>query len=202
MLRLKRSGERRRGLPAVLALGLGFVVLGCDEPPTVVNAVPPGVDQRAVLAEQRKEKEEPTAIGEAGVGGSTEPKADVLPDVTPALATAKGETKATKSGVKYTTIKEGSGVAARAGQRVKVHYVGTLDDGRKFDSSRDRGTPAEFLIGVGKVIRGWDEAVPGMKIGEVRKLDIPASAGYGAQGNGPVPPNADLHFEIELVDVN
>src|SRR5206468_3795974 len=94
-------------------------------------------------------------------------------DLPPALPTAKGEVKTTPSGVKYETIKPGNGAVAKAGQRVTVHYVGTLEDGRKFDSSRDRDKPATFSIGTGDVIKGWDEAVPGMKIGEVRKLIVP-----------------------------
>ena len=83
-----------------------------------------------------------------------------------------------------------------------MHYVGTLEDGRKFDSSRDRNAPSTFPIGTGAVIRGWDEAVPGMRIGERRKLTVPPSAGYGAQGKPPsIPANATLSFDIELMNV-
>jgi FKBP-type peptidyl-prolyl cis-trans isomerase len=128
---------------------------------------------------------------------------NVLPGLLPAEPTAKGEVKTTISGVKYETIKEGTGPTAKAGQRLTVHYVGTLDDGRKFDSSRDSGKPFPVEIGTGKVIKGWDEAIPGMKVGEVRKLTIPPTAGYGAQGSGErVPPNATLHFEVELISAD
>jgi FKBP-type peptidyl-prolyl cis-trans isomerase FkpA len=98
-------------------------------------------------------------------------------------------------------IKVGTGAEAKAGQKVSVHYVGTLTDGNKFDSSRDRGKPFEFGLGAGQVIKGWDQGVAGMKIGGVRKLTIPPHLGYGARGTpgGPIPPNATLVFEVELL---
>jgi FKBP-type peptidyl-prolyl cis-trans isomerase len=191
--------NRTRLLHGLFVAGVGLATCGCEDPP-LVTAVPPGVPSRSIA--DIKEKEEPQAIGEAG---STGPAAEVkatVPDIPPALPTAKGEVKTTASGVKYETLKEGHGAVVKAGQRVTVHYVGKLDDGREFDSSRRRDKPAEFLIGIGKVIKGWDEAVPGMKIGEVRKLDVPAAAGYGALGNQAIPPNADLHFEIEMINTN
>jgi FKBP-type peptidyl-prolyl cis-trans isomerase len=96
----------------------------------------------------------------------------------------------------------GSGAEAKAGQTVSVHYVGTLLDGRKFDSSRDRGTPFKFPLGAGRVIQGWDRGVAGMKIGGKRKLTIPPELAYGARGFPPViPANATLVFEIELLDL-
>jgi len=97
---------------------------------------------------------------------------------------------------------EGTGAEAKAGQTVSVHYVGTLTDGRKFDSSRDRGTPFKFPLGAGRVIQGWDRGVAGMKIGGKRKLTIPPELAYGARGFPPViPANATLVFEIELLDL-
>ncbi len=100
------------------------------------------------------------------------------------------------------TIKPGEGAEAKAGQRVTVHYVGTLTDGKKFDSSRDRNEGFRFTLGRGEVIQGWDRGVAGMRVGEVRKLTIPASLGYGARGFPPViPPNATLVFEVELLSV-
>lgn len=99
-------------------------------------------------------------------------------------------------------IKAGEGQEAKAGDRVTVHYVGTLTDGKKFDSSRDRGKGFGFQLGAGQVIKGWDQGVAGMKIGGVRKLTIPAHLGYGAGGFPPViPPNATLVFEVELLQV-
>lgn len=100
------------------------------------------------------------------------------------------------------TLKPGTGAEAKPGQRVTVHYVGTLTDGSKFDSSRDRGEGFRFTLGKGEVIQGWDKGVAGMKIGELRKLTIPSTMGYGARGFPPViPPNATLVFEVELLGV-
>lgn len=100
-------------------------------------------------------------------------------------------------------IKEGTGPEATAGQTVSVHYVGTLTDGTKFDSSRDRGQPFSFPLGAGRVIRGWDIGVAGMQVGGVRKLTIPPEEGYGSRGaGGVIPPNATLVFEVELLGIN
>jgi FKBP-type peptidyl-prolyl cis-trans isomerase len=97
-------------------------------------------------------------------------------------------------------IRLGTGAEAQAKQTVSVHYVGTLTDGKKFDSSRDRGRPFEFVLGAGQVIKGWDQGVAGMKIGGLRKLTIPPHLGYGARGaGGVIPPNATLVFEVELL---
>jgi FKBP-type peptidyl-prolyl cis-trans isomerase FkpA len=106
------------------------------------------------------------------------------------------------SELKIETLKPGAGAAAKAGDRVTVHYVGTLTDGTKFDSSRDRGEGFRFALGQGQVIQGWDRGVAGMLIGEVRKLTIPPEMGYGARGFPPViPANATLVFEVELLKV-
>jgi FKBP-type peptidyl-prolyl cis-trans isomerase FkpA len=99
-------------------------------------------------------------------------------------------------------IKQGSGAEAVAGKRVTVHYVGTLTDGSKFDSSRDRGKGFTFALGAGEVIRGWDEGVAGMKVGGLRRLTIPHQLAYGERGYPPViPPRATLVFEVELLSV-
>ncbi len=90
---------------------------------------------------------------------------------------------------------------AENGKTVSVHYVGTLQDGTKFDSSRDRGEPIEFVLGAGMVIKGWEEGILGMKVGEKKNLVIPPEKGYGAQAVGPIPANSTLLFEVELMDV-
>jgi len=113
-----------------------------------------------------------------------------------------GQEVTTASGLKYTDEKVGTGAEAKPGQTAVVHYTGWLTDGKKFDSSKDRGQPFSFPLGGGRVIKGWDEGVQGMKVGGVRKLTIPPQLGYGASGaGGVIPPNATLVFEVELLDV-
>jgi len=109
----------------------------------------------------------------------------------------------TPSGLIIDELVVGNGAAAAAGQKVTVHYTGWLTDGTKFDSSKDRNDPFAFPLGAGRVIKGWDEGVAGMKIGGKRKLTIPPALGYGARGaGGVIPPNATLVFEVELLGVN
>jgi FKBP-type peptidyl-prolyl cis-trans isomerase len=111
-------------------------------------------------------------------------------------------TTTTASGLKYEDIKQGDGDVATAGKTVSVHYTGWLTDGKKFDSSKDRGQPFEFPLGGGRVIKGWDEGVEGMKVGGTRKLTIPPELGYGSRGaGGVIPPGATLVFEVELLKV-
>jgi FKBP-type peptidyl-prolyl cis-trans isomerase len=103
---------------------------------------------------------------------------------------------------KIVDLRAGTGAEAKAGDRVTVHYTGTLDDGTKFDSSRDRGQPFSFTLGRGQVIPGWDQGVAGMKVGGQRKLTIPPEEGYGARGSGGViPPNATLEFDVEMIRI-
>ena len=108
----------------------------------------------------------------------------------------------TSTGLRYQDVKVGSGEEATAGRTAVVHYTGWLTDGKKFDSSRDRGEPFSFPLGAGQVIPGWDQGVAGMKVGGRRKLVIPSDLGYGAQGAPPdIPPNSTLVFDVELLGV-
>ncbi len=108
----------------------------------------------------------------------------------------------TDSGLKYEDLTTGDGATAQAGHTVTVHYTGWLEDGTKFDSSKDRDQPFQFALGASQVIRGWDEGVAGMCVGGQRKLTIPHHLGYGAQGaGGVIPPNATLIFDVELLSV-
>ena len=108
----------------------------------------------------------------------------------------------TPSGLRYTEVKEGTGATPQKGQTVTVHYTGTLQNGTKFDSSVDRGRPADFRIGVGEVIKGWDEGLMTMKVGGKRRFTIPPALGYGPMGRPPdIPGNSTLIFDVELLGV-
>lgn len=107
-----------------------------------------------------------------------------------------------ESGLKYQDIKVGTGAEAETGKHIYVHYSGYLTDGTKFDSSLSRGKPFDLVLGAGRVIKGWDLGIVGMKVGGKRKLLIPSNLGYGTQGGGPIPPNADLIFDVELLKVD
>ena len=116
----------------------------------------------------------------------------------------EGKPTKTASGLEYWDIKAGAGDTAVAGKQVRVHYTGWLTDGKKFDSSLDRGQPFAFALGAGRVIKGWDEGVAGMKVGGKRQLRIPPELGYGPRGagGGLIPPNATLIFDVELLDIS
>lgn len=112
-----------------------------------------------------------------------------------------GQEKNTETGLKYVDEVVGTGASPSPGKTVKVHYTGRLENGTKFDSSLDRGQPYEFPIGMGRVIRGWDEGLMTMKVGGKRKLIIPPELGYGSRDMGEIPPNSTLIFEVELLGV-
>lgn len=115
---------------------------------------------------------------------------------------SEGNETVTPSGLTYVDLVIGGGDTAKSGDLVVVHYTGWLTNGNKFDSSVDRREPFSFNLGVGKVIRGWDEGVQGMRVGGKRKLTIPPDLGYGARGaGGVIPPNATLVFDVELLEV-
>lgn len=115
----------------------------------------------------------------------------------------EGKEVTTKSGLKYVELKEGTGDMPKKGDMVQVHYTGWLTNGKKFDSSVDRGKPFTFAIGEGEVIKGWDEGVMTMKVGGKRKLTIPPDLAYGKRGagDGLIPPDSTLIFEVELLKI-
>jgi len=169
-----------------------------------------------------QQKNEPVKAGQAMKSDSSKAAAEIegVPvkagqvagkaknEVAKTAAEAKkgGDWVTTKSGLKYTDEKVGTGDVAVAGTKVDVHYTGWLDDagkkGKKFDSSVDRGQPFSFALGAGQVIKGWDEGVAGMKVGGKRTLVIPPDLGYGARGaGGVIPGNSTLIFDVELLKV-
>ena len=113
-----------------------------------------------------------------------------------------GDGVRTPSGLVYWDIRVGTGATAKEGSHVRVHYTGWLTNGKKFDSSVDSGQPFDFTIGNGEVIKGWEEGVTGMKVGGKRQLRIPPALAYGDKGTpgGPIPPNANLIFDVQLLD--
>lgn len=111
------------------------------------------------------------------------------------------EPQTTEEGLVIEDLECGDGTEAEVNQLITVHYTGTLEDGTKFDSSKDRGEPFQFVLGAGMVIRGWDEGFQGMKTGGVRKLTVPPELAYGEAGRDGIPPNATLIFEVELLEV-
>ena len=140
----------------------------------------------------------------AAVFAQTAPaRKSAAPPNTKAPAKVTGDGVKTDSGVQYWDIRVGNGDTAKEGSHVRVHYTGWLTNGKKFDSSVDAGTPFDFTIGNGEVIKGWEEGVTGMRVGGKRQLRIPPSLGYGAGGtpDGTIPPNATLIFDIHLLAV-
>jgi|SRR3989338_2588370 len=139
----------------------------------------------------------PEAEAPMGLGFSSEQNSEPK-----SLPKAEPKIMETPSGLKIEEIKIGEGAEAKAGNMVTVHYTGTLENGTKFDSSLDRGQPLVFTLGIGQVIKGWDEGVARMKVGGKRKLTIPSPLAYGERGvPGAIPSNATLVFDVELLGV-
>ena len=127
---------------------------------------------------------------------------DVKSKVQEALVAEEPQSVTATNGLQTEDVVVGSGQPARAGTTLVVHYTGWLVDGTKFDSSLDRGTPFVFVLGQGRVIKGWDEGLDSMRVGGKRKLTIPPELGYGDRGaGGVIPPGATLVFEVELLEV-
>jgi FKBP-type peptidyl-prolyl cis-trans isomerase len=178
----------------IVVLGSLATLIGCEDP-RMVPVAPPGVAIQRVAP--------PTAGSGAEALGEAKGNANQAPVISTLISppTKVGETKKTNSGLVYETLKEGTGPEVKPGQTVSVNYIGSLTDGTKFDASLDHGGAQQFPIGRGKVIKGWDEGIPGMKVGEKRRLVVPADLGYGTQANGPIPANSALVFEVEVVEV-
>jgi peptidylprolyl isomerase len=140
--------------------------------------------------------------GAAVLGAATLSAGLLRADEKPAKSKDEGKVVRLHDGLQYEDLKVGEGAQPKLGQTVVVHYTGWLTNGKKFDSSVDRGRPFEFAIGEGHVIKGWDEGVATMKVGGKRKLTIPPELAYGSRGaGGVIPPNATLVFEVELLGI-
>lgn len=147
----------------------------------------------------------PSVPAEADIAQAPSTQAsDLNPEESPSeVAPVADNLVTTESGLQYVELVEGTGAIPQTGQTVVVHYVGTLEDGTQFDSSRDRNRPFSFRLGTGQVIRGWDEGLSTMRVGGRRQLIIPPDLGYGARGaGGVIPPNATLVFDVELLRIS
>lgn len=176
---------------AIVVCVVALVVIQLTSPkPATVSA-----DPLAITASQPNEPAAPPAAKPIETTAATPPQEEQAPMTDSDYTT-------TPSGLKYKELVKGTGESPSNGQTVEVHYTGTLTDGTKFDSSRDRGQTFKFPIGVGRVIKGWDEGVGSMQVGGRRELVIPPELGYGARGaGGVIPPNATLVFDVELISV-
>jgi FKBP-type peptidyl-prolyl cis-trans isomerase len=178
-----------------------LISFGCEDPGPIVPISPPGANIPRVSPDASPAE----ATGEAitDTGGVPAPVAAAAA-YKPAPPTAIGETKTTERGVKYETLKEGTGPELKRGQRATLHYEGRLaTDNMVFEESRSKNRPYSVRLGGDPpVIQGWEEGLPGMKVGETRKLTIPPELAYGERGSPPkIPPNATLIFEVELLNI-
>lgn len=170
--------------------------------PTIENPTP--TDDKTVAQQGNGEKatDDKTIAQQGNDGKATDDKTVAQQEKDGKnLAKTKTDSQKVKPSLKITIIKQGTGKKCQKGDIVKVHYTGKFADGTTFDSSYDRNSPLEFPLGKDYVIEGWEKGISGMKVGEKRSLVIPPDLAYGEEGNGPVPPNSTLYFDVELVDI-
>ena len=176
---------------------LASTLVGCDtDQIQVVPVTPPGAVIPRPAPEGDDVAEARGEMSASSVRGDARGEAAAL-----AVSTPLGQSVTLDNGLKYETVKEGSGEELKPGRVGVLHYEGSLDDGTVFDGSKKHGKPAEFSFGLGGLITGWQLGIPGMKVGEIRKLTIPPALGYKDKEHGVIPANSTLHFEVELLGV-
>lgn len=188
--------------PLVFQLGIGRVIKGWDEGITYLN---PGATATLIIPAN-------LAYGEKGAGNVIPPNSTLifkveLLEIVPKLEsfnfdiTGKEKIK-TGTGLEYVVVEKGTGVAVDSGKVVEMHYTGRLENGKIFDSSRERATTFKFKTGARMVIPGFDEGVMKLHVGDKARILIPSALGYGSQGNPVIPPNSNLIFDVEILSVN
>lgn len=176
---------------------LAFAAAGCGAPPQIVPAVPPGAEVREMPPSDLV-AEPATAVGES-ISAAKKENIAKLESLDPAAPPPITVDEAKTQGLVIESDGGGKGEGAQVGKSVSVHYTGKLKDGTVFDSSIQRGVPFTFFLGRGQVIKGWDAGLQGMKVGEKRKLTIPPGLAYGDRGQGKIPPNSTLTFDVEMI---
>ncbi len=186
----------------ILGVFIGLTVtalLGCEDPGPIVPVAPPGAN----IPRESPDAEPAAAVGEMAAPAlkDSSPAVSTV-EYTPAPPTKAGETKTTPHGIVYETIREVTGPELKPGQTIRVQYEGKLKTGEVFDTTKTRKQPKLFTLTAKDLIKGWIEGLPGMRVGEIRRMTVPPELGYGKEGQPPmIPPNAPLVFEVELIDI-
>lgn len=197
MIAMKKSFRWIAPSAFVAISSLAFMGSGCNNPEPATTEASPVAEASPVV------ESSPVADDSKMVGPPPPPPGPKAPgDFDKKPFKGNGKVVKSESGLQYEDMTVGKGTLAEPGKTCVMHYTGTLTDGTKFDSSRDRGEAFSFPLGGGQVIKGWDEGVAGMKVGGRRKLTIPYQIAYGEEGRPPtIPPKATLIFDVELMDV-